>query len=188
VFARFTSGLSRPAEEDNPSPNRMQGNEHLFGYAAAVVIALGGVLDLMVTTGKGAPAHPSTWTAYIGILLAIALVVSIQFRHRMISPFVAIFGAFFVTLAKGPDSLETPHIVVLMVSVAFAVIVSLRQRRDQKALTPTLTSAERRAAADARRRRRKGEPDLPAPVKRPSPNRRYTPPKNAAKPPKSPRR
>jgi hypothetical protein len=119
----------------------------------------------------------------------VAVVASVQYRNRLLSPFVAIFGAFFVTLPKGPSSLSIPHIIVLMVAVSFAVIVSIHQRRDQRILTPQMTAADRRAAADARRRRRKGEPEEPAAVKRPPANRRYTPPKSAAKPnPKTSRR
>lgn len=188
MFTRFVSGLSGPSGEENTSPNRMQGNEPLFGIAAAIVIALGAILDLVVTTGKGAPAHPTTWTAYVALLLAIGLIVSLRFRNRLASPFIAIFGAFFVTLEKGPDSLEIPHIAVLVIAVAFAVIVSLHQRRDQRIFHPPPTPAERRAAAEARRRRKRGEPELPPPVKRPPPNRRYTPPKSAAKSTKSGRR
>jgi hypothetical protein len=186
VFARGRSSLSRPPT-DQPGPvsaSRMQGREPLMGYVAAAAIAIGGVLDVVVTKGKGAAAHPDTWEAYAGIVLAAAVVASVQYRNRLLSPFVAIFGAFFVTLPKGPSSLSIPHIVVLMVAVAFAVIVSMHQRRDQRALTPPMRAADRRAAADARRRRRKGEPEAPPPIKRPPANRRYTPPKAAAKSPK----
>ncbi len=159
----------------------MQGNEPLLGYVAGAVIIVGAVLNLVITTGAGAPAHPTTWNSLVAIVLAVALVVSIRFRNRMISPFIAIFGAFFVTLGKSPKSLSAPHIAVLVIAVAFAIIVSLHQRRDQKILTPAATPAARRAAADARRRRRKGEPEPPPPSSRPAANRRYTPPKDRTK-------
>ena len=178
-LAPLARWFNPPEPEGPPSPTRMSGREPLFGYIAAGVIVLASILNLVVTTGPGAPAHPTTWANYAGILFALALTVSIRFRNRMLSPFIAIFGAFFVTLAKGPDSLSLPHIVTLLVGVAFAMIVSLHQRRDQKALGP-VTPAGRRAAADARARRRRGEPE-PTVTKHPAPNRRYTPPKDRSK-------
>lgn len=178
-LAPLARWFNPPEPEGPPSPTRMSGREPLFGYIAAGVIVLASILNLVVTTGPGAPAHPTVWPNYAGILFAVALTVSIRFRNRMLSPFIAIFGAFFVTLAKGPDSLSLPHIVTLLVGVAFAMIVSLHQRRDQKAMGP-VTPADRRAAADARARRRRGEPE-PTVTKHPAPNRRYTPPKDRSK-------
>lgn len=159
-------------EDAEPSPGRMKGREPLGGIGTAIIVALVGVLDLVVTTGAGAPAHPTTWAPVVGILLAIGLVVAIiWYRNRLLSPFLAIFAAFFVTLTKAPNSLELPHLAALIVAVAFAVLVSLHQRRDQRILTPT--PADRRAAT---RRRRNGEPDPPTKA-HPTASRRYTPPK-----------
>jgi drug/metabolite transporter (DMT)-like permease len=184
MFARFTSKLS-PAAQSAPgdlSPSKMRGNEPLMGYGAALVIAIVAALNLTITTGTGAPAHPEPWTSVAGIVLAVALAASIRLaNNRLISPFIAIFGAFFVTLSKAPSSLSAPHIVALIAAVGFALVVSMRQRREQKLVSPPLTADQRRAAADARRRRRKGEPEPASLSKRPAANRRYTPPKDRSK-------
>jgi hypothetical protein len=170
--------LPGPSESDE-GPATMKGSEPLFGYGVAAVLVIVAVLDLTITTGSGAPKHHSASEPVIGLLLAGVLAVSLRWRNRLVSPFIAIFAAFFVTLAKAPSALSIPHIIALVVAVGFAVQLSVRQRRDQKALGPAMSPAERRAAADARRRRRKGEPE-PAPgIKRPPPNARYTPPKSA---------
>jgi hypothetical protein len=181
VFARGRSSLSRPPT-DQPGPvsaSRMQGREPLMGYVAAAAIAIGGVLDVVVTKGKGAAAHPDTWEAYAGIVLAAAVVASVQYRNRLLSPFVAIFGAFFVTLPKGPSSLSIPHIVVLMVAVAFAVIVSMHQRRDQRALTPPMRAAGARASPRRPRRSSDRPPTGATPRPRRRPSRRRTRPHGA---------
>ena len=156
----------------------MRGNEVTQGYVVAGILAVVALLNLTVTTGAGAPRHPAYWYSILGLVAAAGLVVSIRFRNRLISPFVAVVGAFLVTVATAPKSLGVPHIVALGVTVAYAVILSLRHPRDQRLVSPTATAADRRAAAEARRRRRKGEPEPSVPVvKRPPANRRYTPPK-----------
>jgi uncharacterized membrane protein YccC len=181
MFAnRFASSPSTPDPVGGPS--RMQGNEPLWGYAVAVLLVVVAVLDLTVTTGAGAPKHPTTWTPAAGLVLALVLAGTMRYRSRLLSPFVAIFAAFFVTLSKGPRVLGFPHILALVVAVGFALLVSMRQRKDQKALTPNMTAADRREAADARRRRRKGEPEPPPGPKRPPPSARYTPPKSKTTP------
>jgi hypothetical protein len=181
MFANMFSATPPPSDGN---PGRMKGREPLQGVAVAVIVAVGAVLDLVVTTGAGAPKHPNAAFPVIAVVLAVGLAVSVRFRNRLLSPFLAIFAAFFATLGKAPRSLGVPHIVVLVTAVGFALIVSMRQRREQKAITPTATAADRRAANEARRRRRKGEPEPEPTVVRPVANRRYTPPKKARTPPR----
>jgi hypothetical protein len=178
MFARFMSSTPR---EPSTNPSQMQPNEALAGYAVAAVLAVVAVLNLAITTGAGAPKHTTTWTSFVGLGLAVGLAFSLRFRNRLASPFIAIFAGFFVTLSKGPKALTVPHIIALVVAVGFALLVSMRQRKDQRAIAPSAAS-DRRAAADARRRRRKGEPEIPEGPKRPAPNSRYTPPKSRTTP------
>jgi hypothetical protein len=153
---------------DEP-PTRMRGREPLQAYVVAAVLAVVGVLNLLVTTGKGAPAHPTLWLSYAGIVIAVLLAGSVQLRNRLISPFTAIIGAFFVTTAKAPAVLSIPHLIALFAALGFALTVSLRQRKDQKAAAPA-------GARGRGRRRGQAAPD-PGEAKRPAANRRYTPPK-----------
>jgi hypothetical protein len=173
-----------PDSVNEDSPSTMKTNEPLLGLAVAAIILVVGVLDLTVTTGAGAPKHQETWAPLVGIALAVALALSVRWRNRLISPFIAIFAAYFVELAKAPKSISTAHVIALAAAVGFAVALTLRHRNAQKAAGTPTGAAQRRAAADARRRRRKGEPEPEATVKRPPPSARYTPPKSAI-PPKS---
>ena len=177
MFERLLSWVRQP--EAKTGPATMKGNEPLLGLVVAAIIIAVGVLDLVVTTGAGAPKHPQTWAPVVGILLALVLVVSVRFRNRLVSPFISIFAAYFVEVFKAPKSLSVPHVIVLASAVGFALILTMRHRGEQKA-AGVGTPAERRAAAEARRRRRKGEPEPPPAVKRPPPSARYTPPKAAA--------
>ncbi len=180
------SGLAHP-----PSPpSRMRGREPLYGYATAAVIAAGAVLNLVVTKGKGAPAHPLLWPSYVAVVLAAGLTVSIRWRNRLVSPFVAIFGGMFDTLGRGPNSLSIAHYIVIFGAFGFAMALTMRQRRDQKALgllpgrgrrgAATATGGAGRRGAAASTAGRKGAAAEDA-QKKPSANRRYTPPKYATK-------
>ncbi len=154
---------------------QMEGREPLWAWVTAAVIAAGGIANLVDTTGRGAPAHPVAWPSYVGLLLAAGLVASTRARNRLLSPFVAIFAAFFVTLERGPDSLSFVHIVVLFAAVGFAVALTMRQRRAQKALGATRSPAGRRG----RGRGRDDEQPAVGRPRKPTPNRRYTPPKSS---------
>jgi phosphate/sulfate permease len=148
----------------------MRGREPAQAIAVAVLLAAVGVANLLVTTGPGAPKHPTLVYSYIGIALAVGLAVSVKWRNRVVSPFAAIFAAFFVTLARGPNSLEVPHLAALAGSVGFAVVVSMRQRKELRAQAPPRPAA-------GRRRRGRADPEPDSSAKRlPEPNRRYTPP------------
>jgi len=173
-----------PVDPD-ASPMRMQGREPLWGYAAAGLLAAGALANLLDTTGKGAPAHPVLWPSWVGLALAVGLAGSIQLRNRLLSPLAAIFSAFFLTLERGPDSLSYIHILVLLGAVGFAVALTMRQRRQQRALGPargrsgrggSRSSAAGRGAAGEAERSRK-----------PPPSRRYTPPKKPTPPASSKR-
>lgn len=178
-----------PADPPSP-PSRMRGREPLYGYATAAVIAAGAVLNLVVTKGKGAPAHPLLWPSYLSLVLAVGLGVSIRWRNRLVSPFVAIFGGMFDTLGHGPNSLSIAHYVVIFSAFGFAMALTMRQRREQKALgllpgrgrrgsASATGGSGRRGAATGTAGRKGTAGDT---LEKPAANRRYTPPKYATKP------
>ena len=166
-------------------PSTMRQPEPLYGYVIALELIAISVINLVVRHGKGAPKHPDTGVAVIGLVAAIGLVVLIQSRHRFLVGFGAIITAFFVTLPKGPDSIQLFHLFGLVFPVVYALILTQRQNRATKAQARTglgprrTTPAERRAEADARRQerrdRRRGV--TPASTSGPKASRRYTPPK-----------
>lgn len=166
-------------------PLRLAGREPIYAYSLAALLVVVGALNLVFTKGAGAPAHPQVWQSAVGIVLAGGLAAGVRYGNRLLSSFTAIFAAFFVTLPKVPTALTPTHTVGLLAAVAFAVLVSLRQRKDQRALGPKLDATQRRELADARKRKRKGLPEPEAKPVAPLASRRYTPPK--ARPKASPR-
>lgn len=164
-----------PAPENAPPPTRMQGREPFYGYIVAALIAIAAVLNMVVTLGPR-PTTADLIESAVAIVLAGALAYTIaRYSHRMLSPFVAIIAAFFITLPPVPTTLSVPHLVVLVVALVWFFIVTQRQRQADKALAK---SGVRRGAGSstATRRRRGSKADEPEP-KGPPPNRRYTPPK-----------
>ncbi|MHB1930111.1 MAG: hypothetical protein ACYCUG_11965 [Acidimicrobiales bacterium] len=153
----------------------------MYGYATAVVILAVAVLNLVVTKGKGAPAHPALWPSYAAIVLALGLAVSMRWRSRMVSPFVAIFGGMFDTLVRGPDSIATAHYVVIFAAFGFAVALTMRQRREQKALGILPSRGRRGGRATNPASGRRGASAADDGPKKPVASRRYTPPKYATK-------
>ncbi len=161
------------------SPMRMEGREPLWGYATALLLAAGGVANLLDTTGKGALPHPVLWPSWVGLALAAALAASLQLRNRLLSPLTAIFAAFFLTLERGPDSLAFFHILLLVGAVGFAVAVTMRQRRAQRLLGPPRGRRARGERARPAGRAGAGGADSAGGPRRPAASRRYTPPKSA---------
>jgi hypothetical protein len=180
-------------------PSTMRGSEAMYGYLVGLELIVVSILNLVVIHGKGAPAHPSTGLAVIGLVASIAATVMVRIHHRLIVPFALIVAAFFVTLPRGPDSLASVHLLALIIPVAYALIITQRQRKATQALnragrsgtaksttakstTATSTPAQGRNERTTRRRSRKqgGEPTGPAA------SRRYTPPKPKPRKPTPP--
>lgn len=169
-------------------PSAMRGSEPLYGYVVGLELLVVAVLNLTVTHGKGAPAHPQTTLAAIGVVTSLGFVAVIRLKNRMAAGFGAIVAAFFVTLPRVPNSMAIAHIFALVIPMAYGLIITQRQRRD----TPKLARGARGAGAGGakssagtgqvpsggRRRGRK----TPEPVSGPRQNARYTPPKSKQKP------
>jgi hypothetical protein len=196
VPARRRSWLSRPApKEPEPddlslAPSAMRGSEAMYGYVVALELVAVSILNLVVTHGKGAPKHPSTSIAVVGLVASIALAGVIRTHHRLIVPFAAIVAAFFATLPKVPNSLSLPHLFALVLPVVYAFVLTQRQRK--AALTRGRAAkrggssaagagpATRRSSAGGRRPPRQSRRAAAIPTG-PTKNRRYTPPKGKAR-------
>jgi uncharacterized protein HemX len=140
-------------------PSRMTAREQQIGFAVA---ALGLVVSVAAAASGG-----NTLLAVIAGVAAIGLGVSSRYGHRIVTSFVAILGGFaFVVPAN-------------FAFLGYGGYLMWRSSRDQaklRASQPRMTPAERREAKQARRAAKRGEP-VPAAAKRPTKNRRYTPPK-----------
>ena len=160
----------------------MRGNEQRYGYAVAVVLVAMSLLNLTVTHGKGAPAHPATTLSVIGLVVSLGLFAALQTKSRLIVPFSAVIAAFFVDLPPVPNTLTTAHLVALLIPVAYALWLTQHQRKAQagaRGPRARQTPAERRAQAESSRqaRRRGGSSGRDRATSGPTANRRYTPPK-----------
>jgi hypothetical protein len=140
-------------------PSRMTAREQQIGFAVA---ALGLVVSVAAAASGG-----NALLAVIAGVAAIGLGVSSRYGHRIVTSFVAILGGFaFVVPAN-------------FAFLGYGGYLMWRSSRDQaklRASQPRMTPAERREAKQARRAAKRGEP-VPAAAKRPTKNRRYTPPK-----------
>ncbi|HET9077942.1 MAG TPA: hypothetical protein VFN68_13490 [Acidimicrobiales bacterium] len=208
--SRFSSLWSRPAgagsgraaREPDPvvdgtpadglKPSAMRGSEPLYGYVVGLELLVVAILNLTITHGKGAPTHPPTTLAAVGVAASIAFFAVIQTRNRMAAGFGAIVAAFFVTLPPVPNSMAIAHIFALVVPMAYGLIITQRQRRAtpklaRRGAAPRGASSSGKGSgragargaagtAPAGRRGRRGKGQEP--VSGPRPNARYTPPKS----------
>jgi hypothetical protein len=190
--------LTRPAprEPEDAAPEHlslkpaaMRGSEAMYGYVVALELVAVSILNLAVTHGKGAPKHPSTGIAVVGLLASIALMGVIRTtHHRLVVPFAAIVAAFFATLPKVPNSLSLAHLFALVLPVVYAFVLTQRQRKASAAqlragkrpAASTSGADTRSAAAGGRRQSRRSRRQL-ATQTGPTKNRRYTPPKSNAR-------
>ena len=140
-------------------PSRMTAREQQIGFAVA---ALG-----LVVSVAAAAAGGDALLAVIAGLAAIGLGVASRYGHRIVTSFVAILGGF---------AFVVPANFAFLGYGGYLMWQSSRAQAKLRASQPRMTPAERRAAKAARRAAKRGEP-VPAAAKRPTRNRRYTPPK-----------
>jgi hypothetical protein len=179
---RRRDGVSRqPREAPAPPPDdglkasAMRGTEPLYGYVVALELVVVGILNLTVTSGKGAPAHPSTALAGVGVAAGISLFGFLQTKNRVLVAFAVIAAAFLVDLPKVPNSLQLAHVFSLALPFAYSLVLTQRHRKRMK--TELVAARSRRSAAPARTRpNRKEKGAVPTPSA-PRASGRYTPPK-----------
>ena len=140
-------------------PSRMTAREQQIGFAVA---ALG-----LVVSVAAAAAGGDALLAVIAGLAAIGLGVASRYGHRIVTAFVAILGGF---------AFVVPANFAFLGYGGYLMWQSSRAQAKLRASQPRMTPAERREAKAARRAAKRGEP-VPAAAKRPTRNRRYTPPK-----------
>ena len=140
-------------------PSRMTAREQQIGFAVA---ALG-----LVVSVAAAAAGGDALLAVIAGLAAIGLGVASRYGHRIVTAVVAILGGF---------AFVVPANFAFLGYGGYLMWQSSRAQAKLRASQPRMTPAERREAKAARRAAKRGEP-VPAAAKRPTRNRRYTPPK-----------
>jgi hypothetical protein len=176
--------------DDGLPPSRARGREVTYGWMVAGLLAVVSILNLTVTSGKGAPAHPQTGLAVAGLIASLVTAATIPARNRLLSPIVAVVAAYLTVMVRTPTSLDGSHILALVLPVVYAILLTQRHRKSQIAANGgrRLTAADRRAASEAKREERQREKSSRSKsgTSGPTANRRYTPPK--AKRPTAPSR
>lgn len=157
-------------------PSAMQGREFLYGHLVAGVLIAVAIANFVLRHGTGAPKHPSTGLAVIGLVAALAMLPLLHTRNRFIAPFGAVIAAFLVTLPRGPNSLQSLHVLAIIFPLVYALLLTQRQRK--AAIAQVKAGGGPRREARGRRRQRAPEQEKPgARPGGPARNRRYTPPK-----------
>lgn len=185
-----TSKAAQAALPDDTDlkPTAMRGNEMLYGYLIAGELILVAILNLVVTHGKGAPAHPNYILEILGLVASLAVLAVLQTRHRFIVPFAMVVAAYLVVYPKVPDSLSVAHLFALVLPVIYAIVLMQRQRKSSLAQARARSSTgggrasrptpeERRAESMQRRQERRNRRRGVTPPAGPQRSSRYTPPK-----------
>ncbi len=175
--SRATRGrrVPTPLPDDGLKASAMRGSEPLYGYVVALELVVVGILNLTVTSGAGAPTHPSTALGAVGVAGAISLFGFLQTRNRVLVAFAVIVAAFFVNLPKVPNSLAVAHVFALAFPFAYSLVLTQRHRKRMKGELQAART-RRPATPPARRSRRNAKTDAAQPAG-PRPSARYTPPK-----------
>ena len=163
---------------DTLKPSAMRGTELRYGIAVAAILVVIAVLNLVIRHGAGAPKHPQTGLAVIGLIASLAVFPLLRTRNRFIVPFAALVAALLVSLPSGPNQVKSLHALVIIFPFAYALLLTQRQRKAamaQARLKAANRSANQPATGSAPtrggRRRKAEQPSGP------TANRRYTPPK-----------
>ena len=164
-----------PLPDDGLKASAMRGSEPLYGYVVALELVVVGILNLTVTSGAGAPTHPSTALGAVGVAAAISLFGFLQTRNRVLVAFAVIVTAFLINLPKVPNSLAIEHVFALAFPFAYSLVLTQRHRRRMKGELQAART-RRPATPPARRSRRNAKADAAQPAG-PKPSARYTPPK-----------
>jgi len=158
-------------------PSTMQGNEFLYGHVVAAILIAVAIANFLIRHGTGAPTHPQTTLQIIGLIAAVALLPILRTRNRFIAPFAAVIAAFFVTFPRGPNSVQSMHVIAIVFPLVYALLLTQRQRKAAIAQAKAGGSTRPPARSARRKRSKKDEDDSSNRPKAPTPNRRYTPPK-----------
>jgi hypothetical protein len=170
-----------PVDDLELKPTAMRKPEPLYGYVVAAELIVVSILNLTVTHGKGAPAHPQTVLALAGLAASIALVGLIRTHHRLIAAFGAVMAAFVATLPRVPSSMAISHLLALTLPLIYAFVLTQHQRKAATAQAAARGEkpgrSRGRAAKTEPAGRRQSRRDRAAPSG-PKASPRYTPPKS----------
>ena len=119
--AAVSDPAGSPEDDLDLKPTTMRRPEPLYGYVVALELIFISILNLTVTHGKGAPAHPATTWSVIGLLISIGLIPIIRFtNHRLIVAFYTVAATFFATQPRTPSSLAITHFLALGIAIVYA--------------------------------------------------------------------
>ncbi len=183
--AAMPEDAASPDDGVDLKPTTMRRPEPLYGYVVALELIFISILNLVVTHGKGAPAHPATAWSAVGLLAAIAMIPIIRLtNHRLIVAFYTVVATFLATQPRTPSSLAITHFLALGIAIVYAFWLSQRQRKAATARARSGQSGSSAGGAGRSSRQRTGTSGGGRRSRRekdastgPQASRRYTPPK-----------
>jgi hypothetical protein len=192
------SPLLRPTSTGNRRPPRqrrpprpaplpakpLDNREVLTGCGVALLLVATAIVDMAVTTGAGAPKHPSSTLATVGLAIVALFAIMLFQRRRRVAVPVALLAVFCEIEGNVPRSVQYEHYAPLGLTAAWALIVYMRDNRMTRQQRAEVAQARREgrpadigvspaaaSRAPAKGRAGRGEPTGP------TKNSRYTPPK-----------
>lgn len=159
---------TRPEPPSNLRPIELRDWEIPAGYAIAGFIVLLAILELTITSGRGAPRNPSTILPLLAGVIGVIQAATIRFKNRLVTALVGVAGGLLIASTRVPDSLGIPHSLGFLAPLVYAFLVTNRHNRAQRALRGPRNQAQRGG--------RRGAKAAPEPTG-PKANRRYTPPR-----------
>jgi hypothetical protein len=160
------------AEAAGPSrPTRMLPNEQQAGYVLAAATAVFTLISHLPAAFRG--DGQAAALAALGVGLAVLLAGAVRYGHRVVTSFVAVIAGF-APIAK-------TYVGGSFATLLYAGWLMWRTSRAQaKAAAAGIRPVRRAPGSRGGRRRKAGPPPTTSGPGRPSPNRRYTPPKSKA--------
>jgi hypothetical protein len=162
-----------PADQPLPEPGRMLPREKQAGYGVALflVAATGAIGGSKVIQGYHGKTNYTLYTI-LGIVAALAIAGAVYRGRRMITAFVTVLAGLAVASFGA----------VSYICLIYAGYVMFRHSQDQKKLNKLVPRGSRPTRSSRSRRSAKAEEPATGPAgRRPTANRRYTPPKTKAR-------
>lgn len=158
-----------PAPAATPRPIELRDWEIPVGYAVAGFVVLLAILELTVTSGKGAPKNPNPVLPSIALVVGLAQAATIRYKNRLLTAILGVVGGLLIAYVPVPYSLGILHSIGFLAPFVYAFLITQRHSRAQRALQ----GPRNRARAGGRR----GAKPPPEPSG-PKASRRYTPPRS----------
>lgn len=187
LLPRFLDWVNQSNHEG--SSVRMQGRDAIGSYAASVVLVVIPLVFIAANATHHGAALPSPIFQAAGAVLGLLTALSVRLENRILTPLAGVISVLVAGFQPTaiPRSVQWLSEVHLIVGMALALVLYMRQSRARGAQTAERRAAQRQARSqrqgrggrDARGGKAAGRKGAKEPEPTgPAASRRYTPPKN----------